>query len=84
MTEQQRRDEEVEGHAYRWDQDTEATEDDQVADDICSGTARPSPAPFARSPPTPSWAARVLGSKPTGKGVCSRPGGAGPSPTACR
>jgi hypothetical protein len=36
MTEQQRRDEEVEGHAYRWDQDTEATEEDQVADDTCS------------------------------------------------
>jgi subtilisin len=68
MTEQ-RREEEVEGHAYRWDQDTEATEEDQVADDTCSGTARPAPAPSARSPPTPSCAARVLGRRLTGKGV---------------
>jgi CRP/FNR family cyclic AMP-dependent transcriptional regulator len=69
MNEQQRRDEELEGHAYRWDQDTEATEQDQVAGDTCSGTARPSPALSARSPPTPSCAACVLSSKLTGKGV---------------
>jgi hypothetical protein len=33
MTEQQRPDEDVEGHAYKWNQDTEATDEDQVADD---------------------------------------------------
>jgi hypothetical protein len=33
MTEQQRPDEEVEGHGFRWGQDTEATKEDQVADD---------------------------------------------------
>ncbi len=33
MTEQQRPDEDVEGHGYRWSQDTEVAEEDQVADD---------------------------------------------------
>ena len=33
MTEQQRPDEDVEGHAYKWNQDTEAIDEDQVADD---------------------------------------------------
>lgn len=33
MTEQQRPNEDAEGHGYRWGQDTQATDEDQVADD---------------------------------------------------
>jgi hypothetical protein len=40
MTEQQRPDEDVEGHGYKWSQDTEAVDEEEGSADDVAGHAR--------------------------------------------